>query len=94
MIGSVFSGRTGVPLVVARASIPTPAEFTSVDAAHLANVPTLQGAETPPAAQADTTTGVVAPPIPGGLAYEAVLLVTPSAPIPLTAAQLARERLL
>lgn len=92
MIGTVFSGRRGIPLRVAQAQVPAPAVFTSVDAAHLANIATMQGAERPPAAQADTTTGMVAPPIPGGLAYEKVLLVTGSAPVPLTADQVRRER--
>ncbi len=59
-----------------------PQVYTSVPTAQAAGNVVNQGGKQAVIPAADSTTNTVAPPVPGGLQMEKVLLVTPTAPIP------------
>lgn len=68
-------------------------EYTSISQCQGAGVNVAMGARRPPAWQADPTLGKMAPPIPGGLQYQCVLLIPAAGvPTPMTEAQKATER--
>lgn len=82
--------KLGIPItdVLTRPGIVV---VTSVDEAHAAGLNVTQGNENPPAWQGDTTTGRMAPDIPGGLHYELVALIAEGAPLPLDQQQRDQE---
>lgn len=93
-IGVIVDSRIpllGTPIAAVLASSPAPAVLTSVTAVQAAGMNVTQGNNLPPAWQGDSTTGRLAPEIPGGLHMEKVLLVTTGQPVPLTPSQQDRE---
>jgi len=65
--------------------------YTTVDAVQAAGLNVSQGNNLPPAWQGGTTTGRMAPEVPGGLHFEKVLLVATASPVPLSARQKQQE---
>lgn len=74
-------GRFGVPLADKLAE-PGVTQLTW-DQAVAAGMPLFQGSPVAVAPMAETTTGRVAPPIPGGLQLQKVVVIVPTMPVKL-----------
>lgn len=83
--------KLGTPVAEVLARPGVTVVYTTVDAVQAAGLNVSQGNQLPPAWQGDTTTGRMAPDIPGGLHFEKVLLVATGAPLPLSARQKQQE---
>lgn len=71
---------------------PAPLIFGTLDGVLANKQPFLQGGNVVAPAQADSTTGFVAPPVAGGLVAAGELLVTTATPLPVTDQQKRQNR--
>lgn len=75
----VTVGRDAKPTITGKLATPGVVVLDWIEASGV--VPVIQGSDMAVAPQGDTSTGLLAPPIPGGLQMEKVIIVSEAQPI-------------